>query len=210
MRIWKIIDGQGRFEALKDLALPIYYVIATGAGIKECVAMNINMSNWRIVDYVNSYAELGNENYIRLKKLIDENKNLTIDEAYGLIENKISTNGYGSQLIKGGELIFTEDRLSQVSIAAEWLDDYDTIIDAIPGSRRVKRTGIAWVLQNTKANWERLGNKLSERYALIAPVTDSRPDLFLTDLSDIYNHHLVANKCLYFETEYKKYLRGIL
>lgn len=204
----EIIDGQGRFEALRDLALPVYYVIADGAGVKECVAMNINMSNWKVIDYVNSYAELGNENYIRYKKLIEEHEDLTVDEVYGLIKNKIVTTGYGSREIKDGELYFTEDRLSQVSIVAEWLDDHNAVIDAIPGSRRVKRTGIAWVLQNTSTDWKRLGSKLSERYVLIPPVTDTKPDLFLSSLSDVYNHHLSAQKCIYYDTEYKKYLRG--
>lgn len=37
----EIIDGQGRFEALKELGLPIEYVVAKGASISDCIALNI-------------------------------------------------------------------------------------------------------------------------------------------------------------------------
>lgn len=44
----EIIDGQGRFEALKELKLPIEYVIAYGAGQKECIALNANQKKLEI------------------------------------------------------------------------------------------------------------------------------------------------------------------
>ena len=41
----EIIDGQGRFEALKELGLPIEYVVAHGATISDCIALNIKQTN---------------------------------------------------------------------------------------------------------------------------------------------------------------------
>jgi len=63
----EIIDGQARFEALKQLNLPIDYIIVNNAGIKECISMNTYNSNWKEMDYINSYANVGNINYIRFK-----------------------------------------------------------------------------------------------------------------------------------------------
>lgn len=37
----EIIDGQGRFEALKKLNMPVEYVVAKGATISDCIALNI-------------------------------------------------------------------------------------------------------------------------------------------------------------------------
>ena len=59
----EIIDGQGRFEAKKRLGTPIRYVIEPNADIEDCRRMNRFNSKWCFDDYVESYAEEGNENY---------------------------------------------------------------------------------------------------------------------------------------------------
>lgn len=65
----EIIDGQGRLTALERLGLPVEYIIAPGAGTKECIRMNMDMVNWKQADFIKSYAEQGNENYQRLLDL---------------------------------------------------------------------------------------------------------------------------------------------
>ncbi len=67
----EVIDGQGRLEALTELQLPVYYLIVPKAGIRECVAMNINQMQWTTIDYIRSYAERGNENYKALLSAIE-------------------------------------------------------------------------------------------------------------------------------------------
>ncbi len=68
----EIIDGQGRFQALKELGMPIEYIVQSGIGIKECVSMNINQTNWNTKDYIKTYAERELESYIYLQKLQEE------------------------------------------------------------------------------------------------------------------------------------------
>ena len=63
----EVIDGQGRLTALQRLKMPIEYVIAEGAGNKECIYMNMNMVNWKLPDFIKSYAEQGKAVY-RLSK----------------------------------------------------------------------------------------------------------------------------------------------
>nr|DAV13399.1 MAG TPA: DNA binding domain protein [Caudoviricetes sp.] len=70
----EIIDGQGRYEAKKELGLPIQYVISKGAGIKECQKMNKYNTKWSYVDYIQSYAALGNENYINFQNACEKLK----------------------------------------------------------------------------------------------------------------------------------------
>lgn len=71
---FEIVDGQHRFNALKDLGLPIYYVIENGLNIEDCKNLNINAKNWTLDDYVESYASLGYEEYIKLLNLKTELK----------------------------------------------------------------------------------------------------------------------------------------
>ncbi|MCK5602614.1 hypothetical protein KAR91_12110 [Candidatus Pacearchaeota archaeon] len=59
----EIIDGQHRFEVLKELSLPINYIIADGYGLGEVQTLNTNTKNWGNLDYAKGYAILGNEEY---------------------------------------------------------------------------------------------------------------------------------------------------
>ena len=69
---YQIIDGQNRFEAYKQLSLPVRYTVEKGYGINECIAMNSVSKNWKTEDFIASFAELGNQEYIDLKYLLDK------------------------------------------------------------------------------------------------------------------------------------------
>lgn len=75
----EVIDGQGRLTALQRLKMPVEYIIAPGAGTKECIYMNMNMVNWKLPDFIKSYAEQGNENYQRLLVLMEKYANGNLD-----------------------------------------------------------------------------------------------------------------------------------
>lgn len=62
----EIVDGQGRFEALKTLDRPIKFLVSPGATIEDCRRMNQYNTKWTTLDFVISFAMSGNENYIRL------------------------------------------------------------------------------------------------------------------------------------------------
>lgn len=62
----EIVDGQGRFEALKTLGRSIKFLISPGATIEDCRRMNQYNTKWTSLDFAISFAKSGNENYIRL------------------------------------------------------------------------------------------------------------------------------------------------
>lgn len=53
---FEIIDGQGRFLAMKTLGLPIIYIRQDGLTINEVRYLNQNATVWKVRDYVHSYA----------------------------------------------------------------------------------------------------------------------------------------------------------
>jgi len=55
---FEIIDGQHRFEAAKQLGVPINFLIAPKYGLKEAQMLNENMKNWKKEDYLNAYCDL--------------------------------------------------------------------------------------------------------------------------------------------------------
>lgn len=68
----EIIDGQGRFEVLKEKGYPIEYIIDEGIGVDECRAMNVQQTNWTVMDFVDSFCASGNEDYLNLRRLVDK------------------------------------------------------------------------------------------------------------------------------------------
>ena len=103
----EVIDGQGRLTALQRLKMPVEYVVAPGAGNKECIYMNMNMVNWKLPDFVKSYAEQGNENYQRLLSLMERyangNLNIISTALYRISKAKLRD-------IKEGTLQLTEEQ----------------------------------------------------------------------------------------------------
>lgn len=68
----EILDGQHRFEALKELGEPIVYEIIDGATINTVRAINLGNKNWSWQDLAQSYADLGNEEYEWFLNYVEE------------------------------------------------------------------------------------------------------------------------------------------
>lgn len=64
----EIIDGQHRYEVQKELGFPIVYVVKKGYGLKEVHTLNTSRKNWGIKEFMNSYADLGMEEYVRYRE----------------------------------------------------------------------------------------------------------------------------------------------
>jgi hypothetical protein len=64
----EIIDGQHRFEAAKRLELPIRYIIDKEAGLRAVQLLNARSKDWTPQDYMESYINLGYEQYIKYKE----------------------------------------------------------------------------------------------------------------------------------------------
>lgn len=64
----QIIDGQHRFEAQKMLSLSIPYIIQGGYGEEEAQRLNINTSNWTLINWLNFYCKKGIKDYIVYKE----------------------------------------------------------------------------------------------------------------------------------------------
>lgn len=129
----EVIDGQGRLTALQRLKMPVEYVVAPGAGNKECIYMNMNMVNWKLPDFVKSYAEQGNENYQRLLSLMERyangNLNIISTALYRISKAKLRD-------IKEGTLQLTEEQYKAAIPRLEYIKPLLDKLDPkkLPGS----------------------------------------------------------------------------
>ena len=104
----EVIDGQGRLEAAERLNLPIHYIIVPGIGIEECRAMNINQKSWGLTDYIKSYADMGEESFILIQKIIKEYE----DSGFKLglfFTALMKKNAAPTKLIQNGTLNITKE-----------------------------------------------------------------------------------------------------
>ena len=190
----EVIDGQGRLTALQRLKMPIEYIIAKGAGNKECIYMNMNMVNWKLPDFIKSYAEQGNENYQRLLSLMQRYANGNLDiistAVYRLSKSK-------HRDIKQGTLQLTEDqyraaipRLEYIKPILEEIDD-----KKLPGSMVTLMQTLIYYYDYPEVDKNRL------RYSVEKNIYNATPWVLNTDcereVENCYNYGLGLDKKIF-------------
>ena len=108
-----IIDGQHRKSSCENLGIKVPFVIETEHedSLKLTQDLNSNQKNWKITDYINSYADRGFNDYIRFNDFI---KNEEISSSLLIWMLYHSRNGVVQASIKKGELVCTEEQLYDI------------------------------------------------------------------------------------------------
>ena len=197
----EIIDGQNRFEALKELNLPIQYYTVKGIGISEARALNLGRTNWGTLDYIKSYAEDGNVSYQYTLKFIEDYPFLKAQEVYGIILNKIIKSGWAVSYINEGNLKISTNEYYKIKERLDYMKELQAPIKNMLGSRRLYVSTIAWCMTVPNVNIKRLCMILNEKYPLIRPAVDV--DLLLEDITKLYNSKLSKENKVYFDFEYR-------
>lgn len=83
----QIIDGQHRYEAQKELELPVYYMKIDGYGLPEVQILNTNSSNWTKKEYLESYCERGFKHYLKLKEFMSLYPQYTLQNCIALLSD---------------------------------------------------------------------------------------------------------------------------
>jgi hypothetical protein len=65
---YEIIDGQHRFECIKELELPLHYIMCKGYGLSEVQRLNANAKTWNADDYLEGYVNMGLQDYVVYKE----------------------------------------------------------------------------------------------------------------------------------------------
>lgn len=202
----EIIDGQNRFETLKQLEMPIQFFIVEHADIKTARKLNLGRTNWKPIDYVKSYAEEGNLSYQFILKLMDEYSKygFGLQEIYSIAKNNLRSGGLAQSDLNYGTFKFSEEEYISARDVLEKLNSIDIIeiSKRMQGSRRALISAVAWALRIEDCDSERLLSKIQMNYPLFRPIVN--PYCVLEDISQIYNKGLAKDKKIYFELLHRK------
>ena len=193
---YEIIDGQGRYETKKKLGLPIYYIIDENATIEDCRRMNRYNTKWSDADFIKSYAEAGNENYILMLEVCNETK-LSPSVALRLCGK--GKGGKQGGFLQSGDLVFTKEDQEELRRTMKIINEAADCLNL--SGRHIQdafRVGIRVISQFEGFDIERfLRNckKFSKRFTLMSRLEDQ-----LSEFTDIYNFgYKNSEKKLYFQ-----------
>lgn len=194
---FEIIDGQYRSCALQELGMPVDYYIVEGAGIKECRSMNLNQGNWKLRDFIDSYAELGEQSYIYLAKLLEEFKQLgvapVIYAATGMQR--------ADKVVRGGELVITQLDYENAVKNLTALMDYYPIVNGLDGRHECFYTALIYCFSHPEIDQEELFLRIRERQRELIPPTNVAQAL--RSIEYVYNFR--KQKKVYLESDYIKH-----
>jgi len=92
----EVIDGQHRLYACKEAKSDIYFIILNGYNLKDVHTLNLNQKNWTKKDFMEGYADMGIESYIKLKKFIEKNDDFLFTDCIAMCSNITSGSNVGS------------------------------------------------------------------------------------------------------------------
>lgn len=82
----RVLDGQHRLEAAKQLGIEIWYQINTDSAPEDIILLNANQKRWNRSDYLNYYRGQGNESYEKVHRFCEDH-DVAIDEFLSLDPN---------------------------------------------------------------------------------------------------------------------------
>lgn len=200
----EVIDGQGRLYALECEDLPVHYYVVPGAGIDECIAMNIYGTKWKMNDYIESYASRGKQPYIVLKCLMDKYKMFEFDTILTAATSRYGY--YKKDEIRNGMFEITEEEYAQTVARLDYCKKaYDAIHDKVDGRVSCIYRALIFLFDQCPGDFDRakIITKMELLHSQIGAIADIQSAL--KTISEIYNYRSKAER-MYFDVEYDKYM----
>ena len=203
----EVIDGQGRIEALKRLGLPVHFVIDNNAGLEQCVQLNINGTPWHAIDYVESYASQGKQDYINLLELVKEFPDLGIGIIAYAVDGNVSrtkspranaTLAGRSPVITGLFKCSEEDK-KYARQKLEYARKFIPICQKVNGATVYFIQAVIFAAFNCPSDKDRLYEKVFALQQNITPFTNVKTAL--ASLTEVYNNRNRQER-VNFEVEY--------
>jgi hypothetical protein len=193
---FEVIDGQHRLAAAKDAETFVYYIMIKGYSLEEVHTLNLNQKNWAKKDFMEGYADMGVESYIKLRSFVNKNDDFGFTDCISMCSNiTTSSNMSMAQKFQPNKKIST---ISQVfeegtwkgkdfNLAQEWANKLRMIKPYYIGYNKSTFVGTMIMLfQNEKFDFNEFMHKV--RLQPTALVDCANREQCRTLIEDIYNY----------------------
>ena len=197
---YEVIDGQGRLSACMELGSPIDYIIVPNIGINECMVLNMNMKNWLVIDFIESYAKQGKEDY---KRILDLSKMGFGLRTYMFANGLYGGTGVSERIIKEGRAISSEKTYQNAKKALEYLQTVKPFTDKVDGRKTDLESAILFAYYDDNCDNVRLTECLYKYYNLLSNISSFKTAM--DELTKIYNRNLKGNVRLYLSEDYDRF-----
>ncbi len=116
---YQIIDGQHRFEIIRELGLPLHYIICPGYGLDEVHILNHCSKTWSVDDYLTGYCDMRKDDYIKYKAFCDEYK-FGHNESMALLSGYETGNGSSFVAFRNGTFKVTHPAEAERKATMIW------------------------------------------------------------------------------------------
>jgi hypothetical protein len=113
----EVIDGQHRLLASKECSSFIYFIILKNYSLNEVHTLNLNQKNWTKKDYMDGYANMGLESYLKLQSFVAKNEDFSFQDCVSLCGNQcFSPMVTDTRPLKNGEI----SNQSEIFVNGTW------------------------------------------------------------------------------------------
>jgi len=206
-KIFKIIEGQHRFTACMQLGIPFSFIIRKDFDINDYTKsiadiqlLNTASKEWDVTNFMGSRATLGEEPYVRYKKIYDTYKSRNDGgfehEIIFYILNKIEGRKKVShKSFKEGSLIFTENDMVYLDNKLKDLSEY--LPKIVESGKRYYLKALSDIL-DLDIDKKRLSAKLI-MYGKDIPFSKQKEFSIKFLVEKVYNQSLKSNKIYIFK-----------
>lgn len=191
----EIIDGQYRFEACRQLGLPIFYVVNNNGkhNHDNIICLNISQKNWRAQDYAFYYAQRGNQNYVKLLNFVTVH-GITYDAAQIICSN----HARDTRSFKKGRFLFSKEEY-----ACKVMEIISLLCQLKFRKAKESRCviGLDYVMRVPGFKIRHLKKKIIAFPTKLVPCVSRRE--FSEMFVDLYNYHSAKNSLIFLPKERK-------
>ena len=185
----EVIDGQHRLEAAKSAGTFDYYIIVNGYNLTEVHTLNLNQKNWAKTDYMEGYANMGIEPYVKLREFTLKNDDFSFSNCLALCTNEAKTHAYlGTQYERTAKHVFEEGTWigKDFDLAQDWANKIRMVGTYYDGyDRSVFIRAFIPLLNNDKFDFSEFMHKLRLQPSALVDCVNA--DQYRTVIEDIYN-----------------------
>jgi hypothetical protein len=189
----EVIDGQHRLIAAKEAESFIYYIIIKGYSLSEVHTLNLNQKNWAKKDFMEGYANMGIESYIKLRDFVNKNDDYVFNDCLAFCQN---TTAHGQNMLAhkvnktpNQPQVFEEGtwKCKDLNLAQDWTNKIRMVKPYYAGYNKsgFVRTMIG-LLQKETFDFNDFMHKI--RLQPTAMVDCANTDQYRTLIEDIYNY----------------------